>query len=47
MIKKKDKDAYTVSNPYVPQTYGHEKMYKDMVNAHGVAGANKILSQMQ
>jgi len=47
MTKKKDKDAYTASNPYVPQTYGHEKMYKDMVNAHGVAGANKIISQMQ
>jgi len=47
MAKKKEKDEYTVSHPYVPQTYGHEKMYKDMVNAHGVAGANKIISQMQ
>ena len=44
---KKEKDAYTVSDPYVPQTYGHEKMYKDMVNRSGVAGANKRISQMQ
>lgn len=47
MAKKKEKDAYTASDPYVPQTYGHEKMYKDMVHQHGVAGANKIISQMQ
>jgi|GEM_PF-4168826 len=47
MAKKKEKDAYTASDPYVPQTYGHEKMYKAMVEEHGVAGANKIISQMQ
>lgn len=47
MAKKKEKDAYTASDPYVPQTYGHETMYKDMVNQHGVVGANKIISQMQ
>jgi len=47
MAKKKEKDAYTVTDPYVPQTYGHRKMYEEMVQAHGVAGANKIISQMQ
>jgi len=47
MAKKKEKDAYTASDPYVPQTYGHEEMYKAMVEEHGVAGANKIISQMQ
>lgn len=45
-MARKKKDAYTVSNPYVPQTYGHEKMYKEMVERHGVAGANRIISQM-
>jgi len=27
MAKKKEKDAYTASDPYVPQTYGHEMLY--------------------
>jgi len=46
-MAKRKKDTYTVSHPYVPQTYGHEKMYKEMVERHGIDGANKIISQMQ